>query len=974
MKMKRTAKRAVSVLLSLILILSVFTILPIHVSAWTTVNISYLDLDGSEQLIQMVRKYNGETHLDGSMYAVIGNWTINSRIICSGNIKLVLANDVTLTAHKGITVEEGSSLTIWQEEPEEGKEPGKLVVDQTEDDYAGIGSVAQGSCGEITINGGTVTVTGGANGAGIGGTNSTVTINRGTVTATGGANAAGIGGANSTVTVNGGDVTATGGSQGTGIVGDTIALNNGEIPYGEVSVTSDSYSGSVTLGVDFFADNGICYPAGAVSDNSILAGRTLKLIPWCIPYIDEDGAEQLLTPENYTDITSSTGTLTDGWYVVREDIENNNRLYVSGSVNLLLCSGTTFYAHKGITVNFGKSLTIWEQKEDGTKEAGKLIVNQCSNSNAGIGGSSGYTGGNITINGGTVSSRGGQNGAGIGGGYRGKGGNITINGGNVTALSESDAAGIGGGQGASGGTITINGGTVNAAGGRWGAGIGGGAPEYSKAVTEDIPAAVEHFGDGGTIIINGGTVSAIGGAERAAGIGGGKFSNGGNVTISGGTVTASGSTGIGCGWGANGGSVTLKWTEETRSNMSVYPRGCNVNVTLESGFIDGNGNVYGPGSYDGGTIANKTLTPISYTVTWKNYDGTILKIDENVDGGAIPTYVGTTPVKPSDGNHSYVFSGWTPELSSLVANTTYTATFIKSGVFVGHSLTLEGDIGINFYAALTDEELGSGAVVDFAWTVEGEEKTHSVTLTADDNTANGYKATCPVAVAEMTYDVTATLTIGGVEYDTDTYSVKQYGDTILSNDYKTEYLKAGHTEAEYNKLATLVKTMLNYGAKAQVVFKRNTGNLANNGVDYTMAAVTDNMITTTPSDMNAGLDDYGLAYAGTTVVYLSKTSMRHYYTITDQTKFNAVKDNIFFNGNKVNYKTKDGKIYFELTNIAAADLDTPYTLTIGESSYDYAVLDYVRACINADDVPRSTFYLVCATYWYNQAANDWFGR
>lgn len=232
------------------------------------------------------------------MYAVTGSWTINSRIICSGNISFVLDNDVTLTALKGITVAQGSSLTIWQAPPEEGKETGKLIIDEPDDNYTGIGSEPQGAGGTININGCTVTVTGGANAAGIGGTNSTVTINRGTVTATGGANAAGIGGTNSTVTINGGAVTATAGSQGTGIVGDTIALNNGEIPYGDICVTSDSYSGSVTLGVDFYDENCTCHPAGAVSDNSLLAGKTLKARVWNVSYLDENGADRVLTQDN----------------------------------------------------------------------------------------------------------------------------------------------------------------------------------------------------------------------------------------------------------------------------------------------------------------------------------------------------------------------------------------------------------------------------------------------------------------------------------------------------------------------------------------------------------------------------------------------------------------------------------------------------------------------------------------------------
>ena len=62
-----------------------------------------------------------------------------------------------------------------------------------------------------------------------------------------------------------------------------------------------------------------------------------------------------------------------------------------------------------------------------------------------------------------------------------------------------------------------------------------------------------------------------------------------------------------------------------------------------------------------------------------------------------------------------------------------------------------------------------------------------------------------------------------------------------------------------------------------------------------------------------------------------------------------------------------------MKNIAAADLDAAYTLKIGTNEYQYSVLDYVRECLNAKNAPYTTRQLVSATYWYNQAANAYFG-
>ena len=304
--------------------------------------------------------------------------------------------------------------------------------------------------------------------------------------------------------------------------------------------------------------------------------------------------------------------------------------------------------------------------------------------------------------------------------------------------------------------------------------------------------------------------------------------------------------------------------------------------------------------------------------------------------------------------------------------------------FVGHSISLNGDIGINFYVDVPDEEINNGNVkVDFAWTVEDVEKTHSVTLSSDDKYDLGYKASCPVAVAEMTYDVTATVTIDGVTQSIpDTYSAQKYAKVILNNEnnFREKYIAAENGqgrngEQRYNDLVTLIQTMLDYGTKAQVVFNRDTEHPANEGTDYfndETYPVTSDMITATEENMDMDLSAYGLRYKGSTVVYLSETSIRHYYYVDDWDSFKKVKDSITFDGVSVGYTEKDGAIYFEKKGIGASDLDTPYTLTIKDKSCKFAVNDYIRHCLESTKVSDNTKALVKATYRYNVAANTYF--
>ena len=312
-------------------------------------------------------------------------------------------------------------------------------------------------------------------------------------------------------------------------------------------------------------------------------------------YCDENGVrcdipQEMVVVEDET--TSWNGEGGEAWYVVNEDAEIDERVEVSGTVNLVLCDGATLTAEKGIHVTGENSLTIYGQEAgDGKIEVG------ANDNQAAIGGNSDEPGGILIISGGTVDATGGVNAAGIGGGFGSNGtvGNITINNGNVYAKGGSQAAGIGGGAHA-GGTgkdekIIINGGVVEATGGGYGAGIGGGRNQ-----------------NGGCIEINGGCITATG-VNGGAGIGSGAGRNGDNViTISGGKIYAKGSffnnrssAGIGGGDLSAGGSIMIS--------------GAEVHATGGEGSPDGDGIGNGSG-YKGAdadvVIIDETGCPLIY--------------------------------------------------------------------------------------------------------------------------------------------------------------------------------------------------------------------------------------------------------------------------------------------------------------------------------------------------------------------------
>ena len=70
--------------------------------------------------------------------------------------------------------------------------------------------------------------------------------------------------------------------------------------------------------------------------------------------------------------------------------------------------------------------------------------------------------------------------------------------------------------------------------------------------------------------------------------------------------------------------------------------------------------------------------PAAYTVTWKNWDGTVPETDEDVVEGTTPEYNGTTPTRADDETYTYTFVGWDKELTAVTEDATYTATFTTS--------------------------------------------------------------------------------------------------------------------------------------------------------------------------------------------------------------------------------------------------------------------------------------------------------
>ena len=190
------------------------------------------------EIIPIILDSSMDEWTNGNVYILNSDVTIGDRIDVFGSVTLVLNDGFTLTASRGINVEESNSLTI------EATGEGSGILEATANGGdAGIGGDINHNSGTIIINGGTVNTStkGGSAGAGIGGgrrgNGGTITINGGTVNASAASGGSGIGGGwqgnGGNLTINGGTVTASSTSSAAGIGRGAEGDSDGTLTLGE---------------------------------------------------------------------------------------------------------------------------------------------------------------------------------------------------------------------------------------------------------------------------------------------------------------------------------------------------------------------------------------------------------------------------------------------------------------------------------------------------------------------------------------------------------------------------------------------------------------------------------------------------------------------------------------------------------------------------------------------------------------------
>ena len=130
-------------------------------------------------------------------------------------------------------------------------------------------------------------------------------------------------------------------------------------------------------------------------------------------------------------------------------------------------------------------------------------------------------------------------------------------------------------------------------------------------------------------------------------------------------------------------------------------------------------------------------TTRTYTVTWKNADGTTLETDTNVPYGTTPTYNGSAPTQ--DGVE---YSGWDPAISAVTGDITYTAAYAVVEEITDTWDTIIANIDNGTYK--TKYKIGNYKPLDFG--TEGTINMQIVAMDTDENTSG---ATVPLTFIGM---------------------------------------------------------------------------------------------------------------------------------------------------------------------------------------------------------------------------------
>ena len=473
----------------------------------------------------------------------------------------------------------------------------------------------------------------------------------------------------------------------------------------------------------------------------------------------------------------------------------------------------------------------------------------------------------------------------------------------------------------------------------------------SVSSSEGNVGGVNGYNDGGTITnsYNAGSVSGI---ERYVG-GVSGYNSKGTITncYNVGSVSGSGYVGGVNGWnkgtitncyydstiytgnaiGANSGTTTKiegKTTEQYKTGEVAYllSQGCSTG--------EGDDTVTYDGSIWGQTIGTDTYPNLGGAKVYKNaiYNGCEGKPGEPV------SYAYSNTEKNTYGDHPDADNdGKCDDCGAIIDGI--------GAKLAGYSLSLTGNIGVNFYMELTDQIIADkDAYMQFTLpngTVTKVPVSAAQTNTTIKEGTTYYKFPCEVSSYEMTQDIKAQMFDGngncGKEY---TYTVRDYAQYIIKN------------SSSYVDAYPFAVAMLNYGACSQKYFNKAVDELANKYLNDNELEILDRFEGYIDNFVANKAENKVLGqFAGLSMVLKSETTLNIFYEPKEG--IDVSKLNFIVDGKEIT-PVKRGQYYIlSLENIKANELGNSkkFTVTDGTNtlSGDYCAMMYCYQVLQAQE-------------------------
>ena len=327
-------------------------------------------------------------------------------------------------------------------------------------------------------------------------------------------------------------------------------------------------------------------------------------------------------------------------------------------------------------------------------------------------------------------------------------------------------------------------------------------------------------------------------------------------------------------------------------------------------------------------------------------------------------------------------------------NVTFVDDLVDMGIgahLYGHSLSLDGDIGVNFYMEL-DTAVAESDTAYMLFTVsknDGTTETKKVyvkevldkTATVGDKTYYQFK--CRVAAKDMTAEITAQMHDGDTAGEEYTYSVKEYAAKILES--PETYFP---DEDKRSKGVALVKAMLNYGSYAQIYFDPEIDYID----DYRVACydlgtnpwkVDDVTALTISAALNKKTPHVvvpdGVTFEGATLSLKSETTLSLYFKNPDNVQFDVTPGVLNPDGTYIETDPSGDYTIVRIRGISAKDLNYEMRILINCTGQDvyysvgYKPLYYCQRVLESDTTSDELKNVSKALFCYWQAANDYFG-